>query len=795
MKCPVCDYEDIPDTTKVCPRCLASLFSSQPGNANIKVDVDIGKIEGSGIAKGLEIGKARDIYVDLDPRQKNQQKRYRKAVLEIVWKSWIEGVLEQIEASHTSLAHEAPLFRLEKLWLPEAVYGHSDAANQIAHLVEEPATQISRKPITEIFTDSGNSLLILGQPGAGKTVSLLDIARDKLRQAWQNDQASIPIVLNLAGWAESRSTLSNWIAYELSLPQYGIPRDIGLDWIKQGELLLLLDGLDEVPTEFRMDCVKAINHYSDTNFAQIAVCSRYEEYLNLNFQDSENPEQKQLHLRQAVLLKQLSSEQVRNYFDLAGDSLATLSQALQVDVQLEELMKIPLVLAILSVTYKNVTIDKLPVRQLKSVDDWRNQIFEAYEERMFSYKKEEESPFEREQTTGWLSWLAWGMIEHNQSLFQIERLQPSWLPTKGWQLGYVMASRLIITLFGAIVGGVILGIANSITGGRYFIVLGFIQGLAGGVIAGSICGVIEVLWLMHFNHDRFVRSNSRVSQTSIKFIVIAISVWLSVIIGFGLLSLVTQGTILNIIFSIGQGIQVGLILALATGWIFAYSPSEVRHELSNDIQTVERLNWSMGRAVRIGIQGIVIGLISGIIAAFVARNTPLVQPLEERLGSFWIVIPTMMLVGATFIGLAAIVLGGFRGSAIETKKLRPNQGFYTSVYNAGFTMVLIGGLFCTLGTFLGWIIGGWEIAVTMGLYGIFFGVIAAMWYGGFFIVQHSILRIMLWRLGYTPWLGQFTKFLDYCARHIFLRKVGGGYIFIHRYLQEHFIKKKIPKGS
>jgi hypothetical protein len=38
--------------------------------------------------------------------------------------------------------------------------------------------------------------------------------------------------------------------------------------------------------------------------------------------------------------------------------------------------------------------------------------------------------------------------------------------------------------------------------------------------------------------------------------------------------------------------------------------------------------------------------------------------------------------------------------------------------------------------------------------------------------------------GSTPF--NFIKFLDQCARLIFLKKVGGGYIFIHRVLLEYF---------
>lgn len=35
-----------------------------------------------------------------------------------------------------------------------------------------------------------------------------------------------------------------------------------------------------------------------------------------------------------------------------------------------------------------------------------------------------------------------------------------------------------------------------------------------------------------------------------------------------------------------------------------------------------------------------------------------------------------------------------------------------------------------------------------------------------------------------PW--KLVTFLDYCVDLIFLRRVGGGYIFVHRLLMEHF---------
>ena len=52
------------------------------------------------------------------------------------------------------------------------------------------------------------------------------------------------------------------------------------------------------------------------------------------------------------------------------------------------------------------------------------------------------------------------------------------------------------------------------------------------------------------------------------------------------------------------------------------------------------------------------------------------------------------------------------------------------------------------------------------------------------MIKHYALRLTLWLNGYTPF--KFVDFLDHCAKLILLKKVGGGYIFIHRMLLEYF---------
>jgi eukaryotic-like serine/threonine-protein kinase len=68
----------------------------------------------------------------------------------------------------------------------------------------------------------------------------------------------------------------------------------------------------------------------------------------------------------------------------------------------------------------------------------------------------------------------------------------------------------------------------------------------------------------------------------------------------------------------------------------------------------------------------------------------------------------------------------------------------------------------------------------LGLLGGLIGLSAG---GGQPVIQHFILRYCLWRNGSMPW--HIARFLDFCAERIFLRKVGGGYIFIHRLLLVH----------
>jgi hypothetical protein len=103
---------------------------------------------------------------------------------------------------------------------------------------------------------------------------------------------------------------------------------------------------------------------------------------------------------------------------------------------------------------------------------------------------------------------------------------------------------------------------------------------------------------------------------------------------------------------------------------------------------------------------------------------------------------------------------------------------------------LLSGLAVGLDVGLGrWLFFGRGVGLAQGLVsglleGLGAGLAMGMIYGGRACLQHLALRLGLRYNGFAPW--RYVDFLDYAAERIFLRKVGGGYSFIHRLLQDYF---------
>jgi hypothetical protein len=64
------------------------------------------------------------------------------------------------------------------------------------------------------------------------------------------------------------------------------------------------------------------------------------------------------------------------------------------------------------------------------------------------------------------------------------------------------------------------------------------------------------------------------------------------------------------------------------------------------------------------------------------------------------------------------------------------------------------------------------------------GLLTGLLLGGLAALQHGILRLILWKTNILSF--KLAAVLDYATDSALLHKVGGGYMFIHRFLLEYF---------
>jgi hypothetical protein len=118
------------------------------------------------------------------------------------------------------------------------------------------------------------------------------------------------------------------------------------------------------------------------------------------------------------------------------------------------------------------------------------------------------------------------------------------------------------------------------------------------------------------------------------------------------------------------------------------------------------------------------------------------------------------------------------------RKSQPNQGVRSSIKNAFGMLIMVSLLLVGIGALVDtWLFGSVTISIFTLL--AFYGLPATFfYYGGATICKHYAVRFLLALYRILPL--KLVPFLDAMDERIILRKVGGGYIFIHRYLLEYF---------
>lgn len=679
--------------------------------------------------------------------------------------------------------------------------------------------------LSKIFEDAGGRLLILGQPGAGKTTTLLQLTKELIREAEEDHTNPIPVIFHLSSFTDPEQSFSTWLECEL-LDKYQIPRRIGQQWIEQERLILLLDGLDETLPQSRQQCVHAIHAFLDEGLSQsICICSRVQEYEALGIK---------LELNGAICLQPLNKQQILEFVNQGGPEMETLKTILNQHEPLQELAQSPLMLNIMSQAYGGLKTSQLSGESLPSLGGYRKHLFDTYIEKMFDGPAAKNPPYERNETVNRLSWLARKIdTESGSALVQLEELQPNWLNPGAHSALYLVlltvSMAMVSTIFTSVFwygAGMIspdtlsgfLGEKGSAAwdslrlesvGTRWAVVgHALTSGYPTYALAMFLCwfGLLTMIeprvpaFSLHRSSVLWERLTQGVFKT-----VANMCVWylLCKQLVPADMNQVTGNSLEDIMIFTGLGGSL----------ILGFYGNQMR--CFGEIHSVETVGFSA--------KGALCGSLFGALAGFgFSVYSWIAWAAEPNLVFFFVpteeVTSTVRTLangltvevfqpchGNEIFGITLVVIGTILGiffgahiPKVLDRKTLPNQGMRLSLRNSirsfliAFAAVTTTVTLCILmqnldakklleGREALSYLDAMKTSVGCGAVAAF---CAAMWFGGFDVLKHSLLRLVLATLGYLPL--KLPLLLDHAANLDFMNRVGGSYIFSHRLLLDHF---------
>jgi hypothetical protein len=261
----------------------------------------------------------------------------------------------------------------------------------------------------------------------------------------------------------------------------------------------------------------------------------------------------------------------------------------------------------------------------------------------------------------------------------------------------------------------------------------------------------------------------------------------SMILLLGLFFGLFFGPFYGLFYRLVGGHVYGLVGALFYGLVGALFYGLVGGQ-DNKIQPAEVITWLWKKARERLSFVLVVALVAGLVGALVV-GLAVGLAVDLLYGLIGALVSGLFfgLFYGLFVGLVVGLVGGLSMKQLtERVHLSPNEGIWRSVKN-GLRFTLFVGLF--IGLFIRLVDG-----LFYGLfYGLFVGLSFGLFYGLSAFVQHFVLRIFLWRTNGLPW--NLIPFLDEAAERLFLRKVGGSYIFVHRLLLEYFATLDKPAST
>lgn len=496
--------------------------------------------------------------------------------------------------------------------------------------------------IEEIFArpEIRDRLLIRGVPGSGKTTLLLQLAQVLCARAVNHPELPIPILLDIPSWARKKQAISKWIVTILK-QKYSLDSATATQWIKYHQVILLLDGLDELEESQQDKFIAQLNKFLANHWSgSFVVCG------GMPSDNHNQITQIPVNIDAVIELLPLTPEQISTY--LVNTGCESLWNDIKNDADLINLVQIPLFLNLIIIAATEIKIPQW--QQMPTWDDQQSYLWNSYirhglkrGDRKANLDNQglTQSPFltalawgrfsnqvkhisENQQTWQWLSWLAHNSIKQKQ-------------PFSGFDYACLdkflekLASLFIIGLIDGLMSGVIFWLMFDRT-------FGFMFGAILGLIIGTIAGIFV---------DSLTPPTPAFSLTKQTWIVTGLGTLLSALV-CGLIS----GSIFWPILGQDSGLIYGSLFAANGAFIFAlftlftagFSTSESR--ISYQLEKSDRPQRELLKNL---VPYLMITLPMGAFWLWV------VWVLQGKVYQFWQLVIGGLIIG----GLLAIAFGGF----------------------------------------------------------------------------------------------------------------------------------------
>ena len=674
--------------------------------------------------------------------------------------------------------------------------------------------------VSAIFEAAAHTLLIAGPAGSGKTVALLELARQVMPSRGQLPTSRLPVILPLSTWSRRERRFQAWAAATIAKEYYS-SRKLVEGWIERGRLILFLDGLDQVRVEEHAACIEAINGFVMESGTSIAVGCRLDDYAAANVK---------LIVGDALTVQSLEAARVDAFLEGKGPGLAFLRAGIQGDPLWRELAQSPLMLSVMIQTYDGLTAEELASERHTTRESRQRYLWDRYVETRIA-RKPRKHPETGEQIRSGLRWLAKRMKTHGKSTFFLDQLQPSWLGGPLHRCGYGVLTRAAAAATVAVAFWALVAVSSAFSAAYRWQIrtLSGADALMGGlaiVSAGLLWGLVKG---GRFASARWGTKPANVKRRGaalygLKMLALALAmyhlsrsgvwVWLGASAAFvwgGLLYPVWRrlrdlnhsttvkrwrrhtlrmlggiaygavGGIANALADppaerfehVAAGVVVGAFLGLIT-----YRRSAPR----DDIRPFEAARWSWLRALTWAAASVLFMIVLVLLLMFGE------SPRAFQLGMWRTGVEYGFGFGLAF-ALAGFVLGGWTRDH-RTRKVRPNEG------------ILITRKSAAVGAVTGAVVGValmilWQGVLTRGLdrpgleeslrlapgSAICAALLVALGKGGAQLQRHYLLRWLLSREREAP--QPLPRFLELAASLNLLRWSGGSYAFLHDVHRDH----------